>query len=210
MTPKIVDRAERRKEIGLVALDHFAQNGFAATSMSLVANAAGVGKGTIYEYFKSKEELIGFSMELYVEMIEEEVATMQSPAADPRERLRQYVQAVMESFMGDPRTLGILLSIFQMLILEQGEAERDDLLRGMFRRARQTIAAIITEGVSQGMFRLESEGEAEVIAINLIAFLDGIWLHSLINPGGIDLHAQVRHYLSNLFQAIDKSGSPEP
>jgi hypothetical protein len=91
------------------------------------------------------------------------------------------------------------------LIADREGADKTNLLRGMFQRARQTIAAIITEGVSKGIFRPEARQEAETIAINMIAYLDGIWLHSLISAGGIDLYAQVDYYLDNLFRSIERT-----
>jgi AcrR family transcriptional regulator len=203
MSPKIVDRHEKRKEIGLVALDHFAQKGFAASSISQVAKAAGVGKGTIYEYFQSKDDLISFTLELYVEKIEESVSSMLVGIPNPKERIRHYIFEVIETFMNDPRTMGLLVAIFQMLIADKEGSGKTNLLRGMFQRARQTIATFITEGVSKGMFRPEARQEAETIAINMIAYLDGIWLHSLISAEGIDLYAQVDYYLDNLFRSID-------
>ena len=57
MSPKIVDRDLRRREIAMAALEVFAEHGFEATSISQIAAAAGVGKGTIYLYFATKAEL---------------------------------------------------------------------------------------------------------------------------------------------------------
>lgn len=203
MTPKFVDRDKKRKDIALVALSHFSQKGFAVTSMSQVAKSAGIGKGTIYEYFKSKDELIRFAIELYIEMIEDRVGSTLSAISNPRDRLRQYVLQVMEAFMNDPHTMGITLAIFQMLIVDQKEVGRSNLLRDMFHGSRQTIITMILEGVSQGIFQPTARHDAEVIAINLTAYLDGIWLHYLINPGGIDLNVQVHGYLDTLFYSID-------
>ena len=204
MSPKIVQRDEKRKEIGFVALDHFARKGFQVSSMSQIAKAAGVGKGTIYEYFDSKDELIRFSLELYVEIIEKRVGSKLATIRNPRDRLSHYVFEVMETFMNDPHSMGILLSIFQLLITDKEGADKAVLLRNMFQGARQTIAAIIVEGGDKGIFRPEVLPEAETIAINMIAFLDGIWLHSLLSPEGIDLRGQVNHYLDNLLRSLDR------
>lgn len=47
----------RREEILRVAAVLFAQGGYSDTDTQLLADRLGVGKGTIYRYFKSKEEL---------------------------------------------------------------------------------------------------------------------------------------------------------
>jgi len=56
--PKFQRRAEDRpREICAAALDVFAEKGFAAAKLDEIASRAGVSKGTLYLYFKDKEEL---------------------------------------------------------------------------------------------------------------------------------------------------------
>ncbi len=52
-------RADRRAEIVAVAARRFAEHGFHATSMADVINGSGFSAGSVYRYFRSKEELIG-------------------------------------------------------------------------------------------------------------------------------------------------------
>ena len=56
--PKWQRRAEDRpREICTAALDVFAEKGFAAAKLDEIARRAGVSKGTLYLYFKDKEDL---------------------------------------------------------------------------------------------------------------------------------------------------------
>ena len=57
MCPKMIDREEKVKEIAAAALALFSQKGYPATSVGQIAQAAGIGKGTIYDYFNTKEEI---------------------------------------------------------------------------------------------------------------------------------------------------------
>lgn len=50
--------AEKRDAILAAALELFAERGFHGTAVPLVADKAGVGAGTIYRYFESKEALV--------------------------------------------------------------------------------------------------------------------------------------------------------
>ncbi|MCX6052473.1 MAG: TetR/AcrR family transcriptional regulator [Campylobacterales bacterium] len=54
----IVDKVQKRKDIALSCKELFIQNGIKNLTISEVAKTAGVGKGTIYEYFKNKEEIV--------------------------------------------------------------------------------------------------------------------------------------------------------
>lgn len=51
------EREARMREIRMAALEVFSAHGFSAARLDDVAQAAGVAKGTIYLYFRSKEEL---------------------------------------------------------------------------------------------------------------------------------------------------------
>ncbi|UOQ48580.1 TetR/AcrR family transcriptional regulator [Gracilibacillus caseinilyticus] len=49
---------DRKKQIMIAATESFSQFGYKATTMELVSKIAKVGKGTIYNYFSNKEELL--------------------------------------------------------------------------------------------------------------------------------------------------------
>ncbi|UOQ84919.1 TetR/AcrR family transcriptional regulator [Gracilibacillus salinarum] len=49
---------DRKKQIIAAATESFSQFGYKATTMDLVSKIAKVGKGTIYNYFSNKEELL--------------------------------------------------------------------------------------------------------------------------------------------------------
>ena len=51
-------RKQKKKLIMETALELFAKNGFHATSMSRIAQKAGISKGLAYNYFKSKQEIL--------------------------------------------------------------------------------------------------------------------------------------------------------
>ncbi|MFN5308356.1 MAG: TetR/AcrR family transcriptional regulator, partial [Candidatus Kapaibacterium sp.] len=66
--PIIVDKEKKKKYLITIATDVFSKKGFHATKMSEIAEAAGVAKGTLYEYFSTKEDLF---LAIYDEWITE-------------------------------------------------------------------------------------------------------------------------------------------
>ena len=52
------DRGDKRPRLVKAATDVFVQKGYAATRVADIAERAGIGKGTVYEYFSSKKELL--------------------------------------------------------------------------------------------------------------------------------------------------------
>ena len=63
--PRTVDKEEKARSIGRAALKVFRQKGYHPTRMSDIAKAAGVGKGTVYEYFRNKLQILQFVLDEY-------------------------------------------------------------------------------------------------------------------------------------------------
>lgn len=67
--PKIVDKEQKRKDIALSCRDLIHDVGIKKLTVAQVAKTAGIGKGTVYEYFENKEdiifEIINFHIEAY-------------------------------------------------------------------------------------------------------------------------------------------------
>jgi TetR/AcrR family fatty acid metabolism transcriptional regulator len=98
----------------------FARSGFYETKMTEIAREAGVGVGTLYNYFKSKEVIFG---EIVVVRQAEFDRTIQSAAVaeDPVERLRQIVESCL-NYLDEH---GALLAIFE----ERGAVTECDVER---------------------------------------------------------------------------------
>lgn len=71
--PKIVNKAQRREDIALSSTELFIQKGFHNLTVSEVAKNANIAKGTIYEYFKSKEDIVFAIIEYAQTSYDEEV-----------------------------------------------------------------------------------------------------------------------------------------
>ncbi|WP_410655565.1 TetR/AcrR family transcriptional regulator [Amycolatopsis sp. lyj-112] len=74
--PKIVDRAERRREIAGALLRIVAREGVEAVSVRSVAGEAGVSAGAVQKYFSTKEELFRFALDLTSEFLEQRWKTI--------------------------------------------------------------------------------------------------------------------------------------
>ena len=61
--PRIVDKKEKAARIGSAAIAVFRKRGYHATRMMDIAEAAGIGKGTLYEYFRNKDEIFRFEFD---------------------------------------------------------------------------------------------------------------------------------------------------
>ncbi len=86
------ERGERYAQILDAAIDVFADKGFFKARISDVAEQAGVADGTIYLYFRNKDELLIRIFEEKMGVMIDGVRAELLPVADPLERLRVFAR----------------------------------------------------------------------------------------------------------------------
>ncbi|MDD3463709.1 MAG: TetR/AcrR family transcriptional regulator [Sulfurospirillaceae bacterium] len=65
--PKHVDREEKKLAIAQASVELFCQKGLRQVSIEEIAKASNIGKGTVYLYFKNKEEIIFYVWDMFAE-----------------------------------------------------------------------------------------------------------------------------------------------
>jgi len=142
-------RAETRERIFRSALGLFAEHGFQATTVEDITEAADVGKGTFFNYFRNKEDVLSALAEVQLDKYAHAIQAAESGALTPRHALRDLwlrlpeepgrsqalVRSLMVAFLTSPavrekmtRSLEqgreMLARLFAMA-QERGEARRD-------------------------------------------------------------------------------------
>jgi len=95
--------ARRRAQILATAAKVFAGFGFAGTDVQVIADRLGVGKGTVYRYFPTKEALFLAAVQRGLEELTAEMdAVLDDPIDDPVEHTRRAVRRYLEFFHRRP------------------------------------------------------------------------------------------------------------
>ena len=139
----------RRECIIRAALAAYGEKGIFSTRIEEVAIAAGIGKGTIYEYFRSKEELMFAAIRFDMEELAGQIKQSVDREVSVRGKLKVMVEAVMLHNRQNryPRldmsftNMGSSMKDLQNLILEQNA------------RWRGWLEEIIELGVASGEIR---------------------------------------------------------
>ena len=87
-------RIERKAKLLEAAALVFSQNGYARTTIAQVATCAGMGKGTVYGYFKSKEELFLALFDWYGKQAMPDVDLSSAPSI--QDGLLHFTQKLLE------------------------------------------------------------------------------------------------------------------
>ena len=148
--PADAARADKREAILRAATDTFAERGFFNAQVADVARAAGVAAGTVYLYFKSKDDLL---ISIFERSMREGLTDSREAIADlpdPPERLRRLARGHLAR-LGNDRNLAIVFQVELRQSTKFMERFSSTLLRDYLGLIRQAIA----DGQRQGLFRAD-------------------------------------------------------
>ena len=128
-------RDDKRERLLAAAAAVFAERDFQRVQVSDVAERAGVGKGTVYLYFPTKDDLHRAALEASLDGIRVEVEAAVSAVAPVEVTLRQIVLAVLRFFWKRQH----LLTVVQRY--EHGNGRRANLRRQLMVRAVEDVLA---------------------------------------------------------------------
>ena len=203
MCAKKIDKKERAKEIAYSALSVIADRGVDQTSMSDIAKATGIAKGTLYEYFSSKDELIrkaiNYGLEEYAEYLKQ---YNEINIPDPEKRFRVSVEKTLIDWVDDKSTDEIYLACFQMLLSRKTEKNHKRKI------IKNTISFFgfyietLNEGIDKGIFKTSIRDRVDEIVMNFIVFFDGLYIYYLADKKSIKIKKQMDAYLDIMFDGI--------
>jgi AcrR family transcriptional regulator len=200
--PRWQRRAEDRpREICAAALEVFAERGFAAARLEEIARRAGVSKGTLYLYFKDKEDLfravVRDTVAPNIAMMRQAVEAADLPfEAVVRLLLPRFAElagtvpigAVAKIVIGESRNFPELAKTYYDLVVSQAVA----LMTGLIEKAQ-------TNGeVRPGDPRLHAMSLAGPMIMGLL------WRETLEPAGGapVDLHQLARQHAETVLKGL--------
>ncbi len=148
----------RPEELVAAALELFVEQGFAGTRMRDVAKRAGVSKGTVYLYFKSKEELLRSAVRDSIVPIVDEGDDIEVEAeGTSAELLRQLLERWLKEF--EERGLA---GVPKLVMSEAGNFPEiaQDYMTHVVQRSRRLFVRVIKRGIREGEFRKVDAREA--------------------------------------------------
>ncbi len=198
--PIVVDKERKRAEILEAAMTVFAQKGFHRSRMEEVAVAARIGKGTIYEYFDSKHQLLQALHGYMLAKLKDYYAQELHGIEEPPEIIRRFLGAALVSF----RQWEPFFYVFCDVWAEAGRAEQQSLLRMQLRDAYQSsiddLTMVVEAGVAGGFFRCD---HPRLAAEHILASVDGLALHWLYDDQAFDLEEMTESLTRAVMRSLE-------
>ena len=188
--------ADKRERILKAAIRVFARKGFYSTRVSEIAKAAGVADGTIYLYFKNKDDVL---ISIFQDRITKLLELLSAALAEPRsfeEKLHMCIDLQL-GLLGSSRELAEVITVN----LRQSSRLLKQFGAPLFGRYLETIARVFEEGQAQGIVR--SDLSARVLARALWGALDAIALGWALGGGDENtLKRGAQHVASTFLEGV--------
>ena len=150
-------KEERPQEITEAAFQAFAEKGYAATRVEEVAQRAGVSKGLLYLYFKTKEELFKAVIKsVVIRRVDALVAALEKTELSSEDFLRGPLLEFMKSVPGSP------VAVVIRLMISEGHRHPDLVdyyWENVVSKGLAAISRFIDRGVQRGEFRATAVSE---------------------------------------------------
>jgi len=149
--------ANSHEKILEVAEALYARRGFAGVGMRELAEAAGLGKSSLFHHFRSKVQLYLAVVERVLARVEERVQPILTAHAPAAERLDRWIDALVDAFAEQPASARLLLRA----LFEEDEFDAADWPEGQAAERRLAnvldgITRLLQQGMRAGEFRAAS------------------------------------------------------
>lgn len=161
-------RNERKEQILHTALHLFAEKGYENTSISMIAEKAGISKGLLYNYFTNKETLLSEVVHQGIEQIMIPIHN-DAPVLETREQFHAFIEGNFRELMNNQEHWKLYFILMVQPSISKTVAGKMNELVGPWIK------------VLENYYRLQGEKDPETKALLLGALMDGLGIQMVIN-----------------------------
>lgn len=192
----IVDKVQKKKDIAFSCKTLFIEKGFSNVTIAEVAKTAGVGKGTIYEYFNNKEEIVLEIARSLMQKNDEKLHYELSKLECTKDKIKKFSEFFYDE--GDAE-LREYYKNFVSLHLVNPNLDMLTFQKEANNHYFQQFSKIIEEGIEKG--ELISESKDLIYGIYVTGkgmFINGIMVDSLDS-----LKEELDRYIDTIFALLE-------
>jgi len=204
--PKVVDKEQKSEEIARAALRVFRELGYHRTRMADIAREACVGKGTLYEYFRDKADILRRAFDDYFTAFKAGAMEALQRAAGPSERLLALVDFALSHTQEWEDHCAVYVDYFGAARTGGGDLFS---LANIYAEVRGLLAPLIEEGQAAG--EIAADLEPGATAQLLLSIFEGLVLYRIFEQehGGAESVRSMARLLARKLLVVPTQG-PAP
>ncbi len=169
---------DKYHQIVEAAIKVFAREGLEKGKIADIAKEAGIGKGTVYEYFRSKDEIFKAIEKNFFAYFQSIFQTLKTEPLKPSEKLEKFINSGLDLFIEMGDAMLILTELWAQASRGHWHSGDTSIFVDAYSFYRTEINSILNEGIKMGELR---EMNKNGIATLLLAFIDGMaWQYMVL------------------------------
>ena len=196
MSPRPDVSNERKSQILNAAEGVFTKKGFDEARMDDIAEETGLSKGTLYLYFKSKEELIIAILDRIFGDVIKQFETRKNAELNATDAVWQFTEAAVHDYK---RMLVMMPIAYEFLALAFRNTVVQKALKKYFKLYMDALIPIIQRGINSGEFR---KVDAQEVAIAAGAIYEGTVLLWVYDKSRVDVEKHIRSSIKLLLEGV--------
>jgi AcrR family transcriptional regulator len=187
---------ERKSQILDAAEQVFTQKGLDLARMDDIAEETGLSKGTLYLYFKSKEDLIIAILDRIFQGVFKQLDARKDNELSATEAISQFTEEAIHDYK---LMLRLMPVAYEFLALAFRNKTVQKALKQYFRHYMEVLVPIIQRGIDAGEFR---PVDAQEVAIAAGAIYEGTILLWVYDKTLVDIDHHIRSSIKLLLEGI--------
>jgi AcrR family transcriptional regulator len=168
---RVINKEEKKNSIALSCINLFCEKGIQQTSIEEIAKNANVAKGTIYLYFKNKDEIIFTIWDMLTKQHEESVNSRINEQMSTKEKILEYFNFTDIEEHHDKEKILILYQHFVSTMLIDKTELYTTYFESFFQKDYDFISSCFDEGIKKGEFIIDN---IELLTNTIIMVLKGV------------------------------------
>lgn len=187
----IVNKEKKRNDIACSCKEILLEHGIRDLTISQIAETANVGKGTIYEYFRNKEDIVFEIITVFIAEYEQRLLEMVHENISTKEKLFHFFSMIHGDEDGEKQMT--IYREFLAIAMTQGTPEMIEFNA----KCRNVFSDILGQIIDKGIENNEIDEAFYMMKSALLTFKLGLVVE--IHTAGLDPEEEVRHFLDTLF-----------
>jgi AcrR family transcriptional regulator len=197
LSPRKINKEEKRREVALSCRELIYEVGMKNLTVAQVAKAAGIGKGTIYEYFENKDDIIFQIINIHIEEHHRKFLKEVEKLTTIREKIELFFEFVLsddpelvKKFNGYKEFLSIVLSD-DNLSMKEFNCNKNEFFR-------VELEKIFAEGIESGELKEESLDLAD----GILTYQKGLTIRKM-SQANYDAKEDFEKFINTIFKLIE-------
>ncbi len=194
---KIVDKEKKRKQIALCCKELIVKNPINNITVSELAKAANIGKGTVYEYFENKEEIV---FELTDTLIQQHLFDINEKLLQAK-NIKEKIE-ILSSFYYDEESYELreIYKKFIAISITDNNKDVKEFQKEATKIYLEKFMEILDEAIKNGYIK----EEAKIFAKTVFDASLGIFLQNVMSDSEENIKKEMNMLIENFLSVVRK------